>query len=86
MVPFHETTGMLLKRYPLKRGTEQWEPSALPIVNLIGSVSFQNCCNAADKMLTMGGYSAILTVLIICKKKFPQIQMTMRKNGRSYVR
>ncbi len=46
--PFHETKGMLLKRYLLERGTEQWEPSTLPIGNLIGSVSLQIVPNAAE--------------------------------------
>ncbi len=39
----------------------------LPILNLIGSVSISKATNAADKVLTRSGNSAILTMPIICK-------------------
>jgi hypothetical protein len=41
--------------------------STLLRMDLIGSVSFQNCRNTADKLLTDEPYSVILPVPIICR-------------------
>ena len=54
--------------YPQLIHTSQSYPSLamVPIYGLIGSVSLSNCRDAADKLLTVESFSAILTVLISC--------------------